>query len=73
MSNTYISRDQVSEYTAHSFSADASELRWAPGFFPESIKTNIGNGMVFIRESFDGFAMKYTQVCGCVTLTVYND
>lgn len=68
-----ITRDNVQEHNAHQFSAEASELRWSPGYAPRELTTNLGNGLDFVKTDFDGDSWTYTQLGGCITLTVYND
>jgi hypothetical protein len=54
---------------------DASELGWAPGEVPSSIKidVNIGNRMDFILVDLSPETFVYRQELGCLELTVYND
>lgn len=61
------------EDEAYCYSADASDLRLAPGNWPCSLPTNIGNGLDFIKTSVgDGF-VRYDQAGGCVSLVIFND
>lgn len=69
----FVSADQVNEYEVGMFNADASELGWAPGFVPEFIGTNLGNGLNLIRVRADECCFVYEQYCGSIMLTVYND
>ena len=55
------------------YTADASSLGWAPGFFPEYLETNLGNKMNFVREHLDCMSAVYTQLGGCISLRVFND
>lgn len=64
----------------HEFSAEASSLQLRPGQWPESIETELGNGMPFMRStkklSADGsdlLYVRYMQGNGCVSLIVWND
>lgn len=68
-----INRENVQEHNTHQFSADASDLRWPPGYAPEQLTTNLGNGFDFFQTGWDGVKWTYTQIGGCITLTVYND
>jgi hypothetical protein len=70
---TKVSRDQVTEAELHSFVADASELRWAPGEYPTLIETDLGNGLAMIVTAVTKDYAKYYQSNGCITLTVFND
>lgn len=65
--------------SGHEFIAEASELGWPPGKWPESAATNLGNTMPFrltrLEKTPDGEVMyaKYFQTLGCIRLTVFND
>lgn len=65
--------------TPHLFVAEASELGFLPGIWPERLRTKLGNGMPFIRRSkkvdADGDIewVTYDQANGCVRLRVFND
>jgi hypothetical protein len=68
----------VTEFKPHQFSAEASTLGLAPGEWPESIHTTLGNGMPFMIDHHqvkDGqlWWVKYRQANGCITLLIYND
>ena len=71
--NTIITSLNASEYDAHKFNTEASLLGWAPGYIPESIETTLGNKLQFVLQSISEYAFKYTQISGCIELTVYND
>ncbi len=66
-------------YSGHTFTADASDLGWAPGQWPEFARTRLGNGQPFVRGAVTVdlykhiLSVKYVQQCGCLTLTVFND
>lgn len=62
------------EVECHKFIAEASELRFPVGRYPEILPTSLGNGMNFLlnRIEADGTA-KYLQANGCIVLTVLND
>jgi hypothetical protein len=70
----FVSRTQVFASSIHKFSAEASELGFAPGQWPKLMNTDIGNGQVFALAGFDedGTA-HYRQSAGCVSLVVFND
>lgn len=65
--------EQSTEVCDFGYTAEASELGWAPGFFPNELETNLGNGQRLLRISLDPCKAVYQQVAGCATLTVYND
>jgi hypothetical protein len=70
----FIKQGTLTELDTHRFSAEASELRMPPGFWPGMIATELGNGLPFIAERPlpDG-GMHYRQELGCITLDIYND
>jgi len=70
----FVSRTQVFAQQMFNYCADASELGFAPGYWPALIETDIGNGEVFALAGFDedGTA-HYRQSAGCVSLSVFND
>lgn len=68
-----ITADNVHEYQLHTFSAEASELGWAPGHWPLSIDTDLGNGCPFLLIGRDEYVARYRQSNGCITLDVFND
>lgn len=57
----------------HRFYADASDLGWAPGYFPEQVDTDLGNGLPFVKTDQDEDRIRYSQANGCITLVVFND
>lgn len=70
---TKIESNDVMEVEAHHFITKASNLGWAPGYFPEQVDTELGNGLPFFRTSLSSECAKYRQQAGCIYLTVYND
>lgn len=68
-----VDRDQAMETKLHTFSAFASDLGMQPGYFPDEIETNIGNGEPFIRIRLDSIGGAYKQRLGCAFLTIFND
>ena len=77
--NVCITHENVTEHELHEFSAEASELRLSAGEFPANLITTLGNRQPFIRKRFkltptgDIGAAVYTQSCGNITLTIWND
>jgi hypothetical protein len=70
---TMVTREQVTEYDVHQFSAEASDLQLPVGKYPQQIPTNMGNGLPFIlRSACDDYVI-YRQANGCITLRVFND
>ncbi|MCK5495391.1 MAG: hypothetical protein KAI41_08800 [Hyphomicrobiaceae bacterium] len=64
----------ANEQKTHEWFAEASELRFPPGFWPRRISTPLGNGQPFIlRRVDDDGTHHYAQIFGCITLTVWND
>lgn len=73
---TIINERDVSVSSSHSlprFYADASELGWPPGHFPERLSTTLGNAQDFIRVDLNSERALYDQLWGCISLVVYND
>lgn len=70
---TKITSAHVVETSVGCFSAEASELRWPPGFFPEELRTTLGNGLALFRADLTSEVARYLQVGGCIELCVYND
>ena len=62
-----------SEFGVGSFSVDASELGWPPGFVPKTVNTNLGNGLPLVIERVTADKFVYRQDSGCVYVTVFND
>lgn len=61
------------EHCSFNYTAEASQLGWAPGFFPEVLETSLGNKLHFVRQSLTAEKAEYVQAGGCISLTVYND
>jgi len=62
------------EQEVHRWFAEASELRFPPGFWPREIETTLGNGHPFvIGGEGEGGTRYYYQRIGCISLTVWND
>ena len=69
-----IDRVRIHESATHEFAAEASDLGWAPGQWPQTVTVpGIGNGQPFNRSKLDETGAVYTQQFGCVTLRVWND
>lgn len=70
-----VTESNVSEIKPHVFSAEAAELRIAPGYVPHQIPTELGNSRRFLLDNIsdDGGIFEYTQEFGCIRLFVYND
>lgn len=74
-----IGAQHVTEHAPHHFSADASDLGFRIGIWPESLKTTLGNKGDLIRDAEpdmqlgDLVSFIYRQSNGCLTLKVYND
>lgn len=69
---------QISEHAPHKYVSEASDLGFAPGNWPRSIDTDLGNGLAFWLEYShveDGDLQwrLYRQVGGCIELKVFND
>jgi hypothetical protein len=72
-----LTRDMVSEYEVHKFSAFASDFL-PVGHFPRTLATDLGNGRDFVIKGShfrDGDLeyVEYVQAGGCAELLVYND
>ena len=64
------------EFKVHEFCVDASEIGLPPGTWPETLETDLGNKLNFMRTSGRRLpcgGARYMQVCGCITLDVFND
>jgi hypothetical protein len=70
---TFVPNSKFKEDSVLCFSAEASELGWPPGFFPEQFDTNIGNKQPMMLVGFNAGYAIYTQSAGCIYLKVYND
>lgn len=73
-----IPRDRFFETSVHRLTSELSDLGLRA--FPTCFDIpGVGNGNAFIAEQVsrdiegDIFAVRYGQVCGCVTVTIYND
>lgn len=66
--------NKPTEFETFRFCIDASELGIAPGAWPRTIATDIGNGQpfVFVRAKGEE-AVIYRQQLGCIELHVIND
>ena len=69
---TKIDSTNAHEYECHHFIAGASMLELPPGNWPRTIETTLGNGQPFVRYSLDEAGAKYTQLLGCIHLSVLN-
>lgn len=69
-----VNSNETTEVAPHRFVTEASELGLAPGDWPTSLTTNMGNGQPFILRTrrADGSAV-YEQRFGCLSLHVLND
>lgn len=69
-----VNSNESTEVAPHRFVTEASTLRLAPGDWPTSLTTNMGNGQPFIIRTrrTDGSAV-YHQRFGCLSLHVLND
>jgi hypothetical protein len=68
-----ICRAELEWVDALVFSTDASELGWAPGYFPKSVETDLGNHRNLILIDLDENRARYAQDAGCIEVKVYND
>ena len=72
------SQVEVTAYEHQRYCAYASDLGLAPGRWPQSLSTSLGNRLPFLYrsvQSFDGdvvFAV-YEQANGCIELKIFND
>lgn len=74
----FVDCTEIRELEAHKFGVDASDLGWAPGYWPHSIRTNMGNGQVMFAQHTENLVpdllwVDYYQELGCIRLRVYND
>lgn len=78
---TTVDKDRLLEMKPHRFTADASELGFRPGHFPEqfTVLPKFGNGLdfklyeVLCDRNGDVSSIQYAQIYGCITITVFND
>jgi hypothetical protein len=68
-----ITRDLVTETRPYHLVAEASQLGIPPGCAPMHIDTTLGNKQPFHLERADENSFEYRQVCGCLTLSIFND
>jgi hypothetical protein len=68
-----ITAAHATEDKLHKWGADASDLRWPPGHFPQTLETDLGNGLELFLVELDEDRAVYHQRFGCITLTVWND
>ena len=68
-----ITPENVDEYEPGTFHADASDLGLAVGEVPPVLETTLGNTKNFMLIKHTASAFYYSQVCGGITLTIYND
>lgn len=68
-----IKRGEAMEVEVHRFMIEASSLGLAPGNFPDSIETDLGNGQPFLRQSITPHYAYYIQALGCISLQLLND
>jgi hypothetical protein len=74
-----ITRDNAHETEAHRWVTEASDLGLAPGDWPMSFNTDLGNGQPFYLTGADKTAggdlagVRYRQGLGILTLLVIND
>jgi hypothetical protein len=74
-----ISTLNAHETEAHRFVAFAPEVGMAPGVFPETFETTLGNGRPFVkfrlecRPDGEVIAAVYKQDMGCIVLRIFND
>lgn len=72
---TLVTSALVLETETHKFIVDASVLGLAPGHWPKTLETDLGNGLPFkrVRALPDDAGVLYCQEFGCIQLTVLND
>jgi hypothetical protein len=67
------------EHDVHRWTAEASDIGLAPGEWPLSIQTDLGNGQPFYLASADKTpsgdlaGVRYRQGLGCLSLLIIND
>lgn len=69
----HIESHQVDFVSNTKLVAEASSLRWAPGYVPRRLSTTLGNGLDFIQVDCTEFLFKYEQANGSLELIVFND
>lgn len=76
----FVTSKECSETNIGVFTTEASTLGFPPGFWPETIDTDMGNKMAFHRRAdptlnlegdLEGFV--YLQIAGSLRLHVIND
>lgn len=70
-----ITANQVTESrdVPHTFGTFASDLGWKPGYFPQFVDTDLGNGQRFSLRMITQDCAVYVQEWGVLSLSVYND
>lgn len=68
-----VTLDDVVEVAPNDFVAVAADFGWRPSNFPDQIHTTLGNGRDLIAVKSDEAFTRYEQICGCITLTIFND
>jgi len=68
-----VTRQNAFEWSPFQFTTDASMLELAPGVWPKTLATDLGNGLPFVRTGLDPDCGHYAQANGCIVLNVYND
>lgn len=74
--NYTVTENQVTEFEFGKYCIEASELRLPPGQYPQSLSTNMGNGLAFVFErmvTHSGDVAEYKQIAGSIFLHVLND
>ena len=71
----FVKSYEITEIDFHKFATDASDLGWAPGFFPLEVNTDLGNKQPLILDPISSTPRKkvYNQTAGCISLLVFND
>lgn len=68
-----VNADNAREFEPHKFSAFASDLGLAPGQWPATLSTDLGNGNPFLISHNNGEGYVYLQQLGCIRLVIFND
>lgn len=64
----------VTETSAFTFVADASDLGFEVGVIPNSLESDLGNGgLLFYTGTDEHGIATFKQIHGCLTLRVLND